>query len=177
MGVGVSSVFRGSRFFDPESLGGWKRDSVREVDAVTGCFLLIRRSLWNELGGFDEQFFMYGEETDLCLRARRAGHRSVICPDATLIHYGGRSERTRADKMIKLFKAKTQLFEKHWRPGARWFGDAMLRAWAVTRLAATGVLRLARPSYNDAHGVWREIWRRRAEWTAGGDGAPRLPFR
>ena len=168
MGTGISTILRGSRLFDPESLGGWERDSVREVDAVTGCFLLIRRPLWQELGGFDEQFFMYGEETDLCLRAWKAGHRSLICPDATLIHYGGKSERTRADKMIKLFRAKSQLFDKHWRPGMRWFGGAMLRLWAFSRVAATGVLCRVRPSQAATHDVWREIWRRRAEWSNDG---------
>jgi GT2 family glycosyltransferase len=165
MGLGLSSMFRGSRLFDPESIGGWKRDSVREVDAVTGCFFLIRRSLWELLGGFDERFFMYGEETDLCLRAWKAGSRCAINPEATLIHYGGKSERTRADKMAKLFRAKTQLFEKHWRPGTRWFGGTMLRLWAFTRMAGTGLLANAQPSRMATYEAWREIWRRRAEWS------------
>ena len=164
MGVGLTSLFRGSSLFDPESLGRWERDTVREVDAVTGCFFLIRSPLWRELGGFDEQFFMYGEETDLCLRAWRSGARCVICPEATLIHYGGKSERTRADKMVKLFRAKTQLVEKHWRPGAKWFGRWMLKLWALTRMLATGVLRLIRPSHSGSYEAWREIWGRRAEW-------------
>jgi len=165
MGLGLSSVFRGSRLFDPESIGGWRRDSVREVDAVTGCFFLFRRSLWQQLGGFDERFFMYGEETDLCLRAWKAGSRCAINPEATLIHYGGKSERTRADKMAKLFRAKTQLFQKHWRPGTRWFGGGMLRLWAFTRMAGTRMLAVAQPSRTASYEAWREVWRRRAEWS------------
>src|SRR5690606_12092320 len=66
-GLGISTLMRGSRLFNPEGLGRWKRDSVRAVPVVTGCFLLIRRDLWEQLGGFDEGFFMYGEETDLCM--------------------------------------------------------------------------------------------------------------
>jgi GT2 family glycosyltransferase len=173
-GVGLSSVFRGSRLFDPEAIGGWERDTVREVDAVTGCFLLIRRSLWQELGGFDERFFMYGEETDLCLRAWESGNLCMICPDATLIHLGGKSERTRAEHMIKLFKAKTQLFEKHWRPGMRGFGIAMLRLWALTRLAATGLLRLVQPSRLPSYQAWHEIWSRREEWSGRGPSRLRM---
>jgi GT2 family glycosyltransferase len=164
-GVGLSSVFRRSPWFDPESLGPWRRDTVREVPAVTGCFLLIRRELWERLGGFDESFFMYGEETDLCLRAAKLGQRCVICPDAQLIHYGGRSERARADKMVKLFRAKAQLFERHWRPGWIGFGIAMLKLWALTRMVAFGLASLVSPRRAEAYETWREIWRRRGEYT------------
>ena len=71
----LSTVFKGSRVFDPESLGGWQRDTVREVDIVTGCLLLAPREVWDELGGFDERFFMYGEDGDLALRAAGLGLR------------------------------------------------------------------------------------------------------
>jgi GT2 family glycosyltransferase len=164
MGVGLSSLFRQSRVFDPESLGRWKRDSVREVDAVTGCFLLINREIWQHLGGFDESFFMYGEETDLCWRARKMGIKCVIYPDAQLIHYGGKSEKTRADKMVRLFAAKTRLFEKHWHPGHIWFGVRMLELWAWSRMTAQNVLRWFKPSLNGGYRTWREIWRRRNEY-------------
>jgi GT2 family glycosyltransferase len=163
-GLGLSSIFRQSRWFDSESLGPWRRDSARTVDAVTGCFLLIRKSLWTELGGFDETFFMYGEDTDLCLRAWKAGYICMICPDAQLIHYGGQSESVRADKMVKLFTAKARLFEKHWRAGDVWFGLCMLDLWAWSRMVALGLLRHFRPGANAGYEAWREIWRRRREW-------------
>ena len=63
----LSSVFRENRLFDPESLGGWKRDSVRDVDIVTGCLLFVSSQLWQEQGGFDPRFFVYGEDADLAL--------------------------------------------------------------------------------------------------------------
>src|SRR5690606_2943956 len=97
--VGLSAAFRGSRLLNPEGLGSWRRDSVREVDIVTGCFLLLPRALWERLGGFHPDFFMYGEEADLCLRARRLGVRPIITPEATIVHYGGRSENKRIQKM------------------------------------------------------------------------------
>jgi GT2 family glycosyltransferase len=181
--VGLSSLFRGSRWFDPESLGPWGRDTVREVDCVTGCFLLIRRSIWEQLGGFDESFFMYGEETDLCLRARKLGHKCMICPDATIIHYGGASEKVRADKMVKLFTAKALLFERHW--DRRWvgFGIRMLDLWALTRVVAFWAVRWLGPARKEAYQTWRSIWLRRHEWRRAGkrphpDGAvpdPRHP--
>lgn len=164
MGLGVSSLFRQSRLFDPESLGSWRRDTVREVDAVTGCFFLIRRSLWQQLGGFDESFFMYGEETDLCMRARRLGYKCMICPQAELIHYGGASERVRADKMVKLFRAKARLIEKHWSPAQARFGKTMLKTWALTRMLGTGVLCRFNPRRRDSFEAWRDIWRRRSTY-------------
>ena len=78
--TGLVAAFRDSALFDTENIGGWARDSVREVDIVSGCFFLIRTALWRELGGFDPRFFMYGEEVDLCHRARARGWRPVVTP-------------------------------------------------------------------------------------------------
>ena len=166
MGLGLSAVFRRSRWFDPESLGPWPRDTVAEVDAVTGCFLLIRREWWQRLGGFDETFFMYGEDTDLCLRAWQQGSKCLICPDAELIHYGGASEKIRADKMIRLFRAKAQLVRKHWRPGSVWFGLRMLDLWALSRMIVTGLLQMVDPRRADAYRAWRDVWQGRERFHA-----------
>lgn len=165
MGLGLSALFRGSRCFDSESLGRWRRDTVRQVDAITGCFLLIRRRLWDELRGFDESFFMYGEETDLCLRANRRGVRCLVCPDATLIHYGGASEAVRSDKLVKVLKARRQLFERHWRPALVGFGVSMLKLWALTRTIAWGALALMSRARADRYEAWREVWERRSEFS------------
>ena len=89
LATGLTAAFPRSTIFDPEAMGGWQRDTVREVDIVVGCFLLIRRDLWTRLGGFDLRYFMYGEEADLCLRARRLGFRPMITPDAEIMHLVG----------------------------------------------------------------------------------------
>ena len=94
--IGLRALFKNSPIFSSELYGGWSRDRVREVDIVSGCFFLIKRSLWDRLGGFDPAYFMYGEEADLCLRARTFGARPVVTPEATIIHYGGASEAVRA---------------------------------------------------------------------------------
>ena len=67
--LGLTYFAPKSSIFSPEAYGGWDRDTVRHVDIVTGCFLMIDRDLWKQLGGFDPLFFMYGEEADLCRRA------------------------------------------------------------------------------------------------------------
>lgn len=164
-GVGLTSIFRRSNWFDPEAYGSWPRDSVREVDIVSGCLFLIKKSLWDQLGGFDPAFFMYAEEADLCLRARKSGARPIITPEAVIVHYGGASEKVRADKTVRLFRAKCQLIRRHWRPGLVSYGVAMyriaalLRAMAFMGLAMTGLKR-----FEAGSSPWPEIWYRRNEW-------------
>lgn len=164
MGSGLSSLFRRSAIFDPESLGSWARDTEREVDIVTGCLLMLPTELWRKLDGFDLDFFMYGEDADLCLRAQRAGARCVICPDATIVHYAGQSEKVRADKMVRLFTAKSQLFKKHGSPVFTWFAIRMLDFWAWTRMAALSILKLVKPARRESYESWRDVWRQRATW-------------
>ena len=164
LGSGLVALGRGTRLLDSESLGPWKRDSARQVPAVTGCFLLLAKSLWDSLGGFDESFFMYGEETDLCMRATERGHHCFICPEATIVHYGGASETLRTDKMVKLFKAKAQLFKRHWPPRSRWFGVLCLDLWAWTRMIAFFFLRWRSSRLAESYQTLRDIWRQRDQW-------------
>ncbi len=90
----LSTVFRRSRLFDPESLGTWQRDTIREVPIITGCLLLIRRDDFVELGGMDEDFFLYGEDAEFSMRAAARGMARVVYPPAAIIHtVGGSSAR------------------------------------------------------------------------------------
>jgi len=103
-----------SRFFGRERMTWWDRDDVREVDALTGCFMLVRREAIEDVGLMDERFFMYGEETDWCYRFKRAGWRNLFYPGASIIHLGGGSTRARADDMnIQLRRSILQFMKKH----------------------------------------------------------------
>jgi len=172
--TGLASLLRRNRFFDPESLGSWPRDSVRRVDIVSGCFLLIRRELWLALGGFDEAFFMYGEDADLCLRARAAGHACMITPAAELVHHGGASERSRPDKLVRLFRAKAQLFAKHWPRARARTGARLLGLWALSRMLAFRALSFASARSRERARTWSSVWSRRREWldAVGGTRSP-----
>jgi GT2 family glycosyltransferase len=163
--VGLSAIFPRSEVFDPESLGRWERDTVQSVEVISGCLLIMRRKLWNRLGGFDPRFFMYCEDADLCLRVQQAGLECQIDPDAVIVHYSGASETVKADKMVRLFGAKRLYFEKHWPEPAAWIGTRTLSLHAATRMTAYGLFRLIAPRHQKAFRTWVAIWRRRSDWT------------
>lgn len=163
---GLSTLFPDHRWFDPESLGGWRRDSVREVDVISGCLLLVRRSLWEQLGGFDERYWMYGEDADLCARARRAGARPVVTPDATITHLVGASSDSAGAKTVQLMRAKATLIRTHWRPRLRPVGIALLEIGVGMRALVFSVSGAGNRSGAKAT-FWREAWRQRRGWRAG----------
>jgi len=165
--TGLTFLFPRSRLFNSEAYGDWARDKEASVDIVTGCFLLIDHDLWKQLNGFDLTFFMYAEEADLCLRAREHGARPAITPTAELIHYGGASEATRTDKVIKTTRGRVTLMRKHWSAPAFVMGRALLLLWSFSRMVGSRMLSGPQDEPGKAQGKWREIWNRRTEWLAG----------
>ena len=161
--------FPGFELFNGEAIGGFARDDERRVDIVSGCFFLIETALWRGLHGFDPLFFMYGEEADLCLRAHAFSARPMITPDATIVHYGGASERVRSDKMVRLLAAKASLIDRHWRPAFAGTGRALLAAWPLTRMIATSAIAVLTfgAMMGETATTWRQVWARRSEWRCG----------
>ena len=108
---------------------------------------------------------MYGEETDLCMRAISEGMQPIVTPDATIIHHGGASEKVLLDKMVRLLDGQIRLFRRHFSPiGFKLVYHAM-RFGVIARLVATELKRRIRGS--DSENLWLGIWGRRAEWTRG----------
>jgi GT2 family glycosyltransferase len=170
--TGLSSAFPASERFNPEGIGGWQRDTEREVDAISGCLLLVERDVWQRLGGFDEDFFMYGEDIDLAVRAHEIGCRPAITPQAVVQHEVGASSGA-LDKHLMLYRGKASLVRKLWSgPSQRLavgllVGGVGLRAmagrWAGRLLPGRG------GSDRTEAGIWAQLWRRRGEWRLGWD--------
>ena len=171
---GLALAFPRSALFNPERYGGWQRDSERAVDVVQGCFLLIRRDLWNALGGFDPSFVMYGEEADLCRRARALGAQPRMTPEAAIIHYAGASSTRRSDKDALVLKAKITLARRHLPAWQRPPALFLLRMWPLSRrLGAALIARLTgRVDAAETARRWGAVWNRRKDWQ---DGFPALP--
>jgi GT2 family glycosyltransferase len=165
---GLRGLLRRFEAFNPEGLGAWQRDSERRVDIVSGCFLMIERAFWNRLGGFDRRFFMYGEEADLCARARAAGARPLMTPSACIIHYGGASATSHASKIAYVMGARIGLIERQYAGLGRVVGKSASLAHVAVRAFSFRLLGALFPArYAAKAREWGSAWARRAEWRNG----------
>ncbi len=136
-----------SDWFLSDSYTGWNGETQRTVDRHSGCFLLMRGDLLKRLGGFDEQFFYYYEDMDLCRRIWEAGYSIIYTPEVTITHLGGQSTKRspmsfQLDSQITRYRYFYKYFGKRGVRGCR-------RASLVSqflRLLGYGLLQLLSPS-------------------------------
>jgi N-acetylglucosaminyl-diphospho-decaprenol L-rhamnosyltransferase len=103
-----------SRILNGFYYGEFAHDERRRVDWVTGACLLVRRELFEQLGGFDESFFLYSEEVDLLYRARQLGAETWYDPAAEVEHeWGGTAGRTSALTLEEQARSHVRYFDKH----------------------------------------------------------------
>ena len=144
----------GSRLLNPLYARGFDHESVREPDYLYGACLLVRRAAVEEVGGLDEDFFMFSEETEWCYRFRQAGWSVVFAPVADVVHVGGASHGG------KLFRENVR---GHLRFLAKHRGVAYAeRARRLLRVA----LRLRGALYRGERGAQ---YRDAARWLGSGD--------
>ena len=103
--------------YNPKKFGQYDalhlgEDEVGEVDSLTGAFMLMPRRVLDEVGFLDEDFFMYGEDIDLCYRIKEAGYGILYYPEAQIIHYKGGSSKRRRHKVIYDFHQAMWIFYK-----------------------------------------------------------------
>jgi N-acetylglucosaminyl-diphospho-decaprenol L-rhamnosyltransferase len=97
---------------------GSRRESAT-VDWVSGACMLVRRTAYDEVGGFDARYFLYWEDADLCRRLRARGHEIRYVPAATAVHRVGHSSKTARAASIKAFHTSAYLYyATHVAPGA-----------------------------------------------------------
>ena len=126
----------------------WEHDETRVVDHVIGAFFLMRQSFFESLGGFDERFFVYLEDLDLSLRARKAGYKSVYLSDSQAFHLGGgTSGQVKAQRLFYALSSRLLFGFKHFSPLNAWgLLFITLTIELLTRLA----LALCKVSWRDA---------------------------
>jgi len=121
----------GNRFTREYLMADWDHNAIREVDWVSGAAMCIRRETWDQVGGFDEGFFMYAEDIDWCLRAQQAGWKICYIPQAVIDHRIGRSSDQRPIPMVVEFhRSMARFYTKHY--AQRW-------PWGVRLLPLLGI--------------------------------------
>ncbi len=109
--TGLNHVFPRSKIFSSYYMGHLDEDSTQAVDVLSGAFMMIKKNVLNQTGGFDERFFMYAEDIDLSYRIHKAGFKNYYLPATTIIHFKG--ESTLKDfRYVKMFYFAMQLFMK-----------------------------------------------------------------
>lgn len=110
--TGLSNLFSKSRIFARYNLTFLDENKTYEVDAVSGSFMMVRKEVYGKVGGFDEQFFMYGEDLDLCYRIQKSGFKVFYVHTTQIIHYKGESTKRSNLDETKLFYDAMHIFVK-----------------------------------------------------------------
>lgn len=139
----------------------WPHDESRVVDHVIGAFYLVRRDLFNALGGFDERFFLYLEDLDLSLRAKKAGWDTVFLANIQAFHAGGGTSRQiKARRLFYATRSKVQYAFKHF----SWLGAlTVLFATLFIELLVRTVHAVARGSGSALRETW-SAWGMLLRW-------------
>ena len=101
--IGFSALFPKSSRFNRYSLGHLNSFKNHEVDVLAGAFMMIPKSVLELTGGFDERFFMFGEEAELCFRLKKNGFKIKFVPESKIIHFGGASA-SKSNNQVKVEK-------------------------------------------------------------------------
>jgi GT2 family glycosyltransferase len=110
--MGLSRLFPHSKVMAKYNLTYLDPNQPHEVDAVSGAFLLIRKSVVDRIGMLDETFWIFGEDIDWCIRAQKAGWKVMYYPDAHILHYKGIGCSTNSRKTNYEYYRAMYLFHK-----------------------------------------------------------------
>lgn len=110
--TGLSKLFPKSKLFAKYNLTYLDENMTYEVDAISGSFMMMRRELYEKIGGFDADFFMYGEDLDFCYRTQQTGFKIYYFHETEIIHYKGESTKRSSIDETNVFYQAMQLFVK-----------------------------------------------------------------
>ena len=108
----ISLVFPKSSIFNRYYLGHLDEHQTNEVDVLTGAFMWVRNDVLDQVGGFDEDYFMYGEDIELSYQINSNGHKIVYLPETSIIHFKGESTKKASFKYLKNFYGAMGIYAK-----------------------------------------------------------------
>jgi O-antigen biosynthesis protein len=137
---GLSRIFPKSKKFGQYNLSYLDPKQECEVDAVSGSFMCMPRALFQDIGGFDEAFFMYGEDLDICFRVKEKGYKVWYTPRTQIIHFKGRSSSKQSFKSRKAWYEAMLIFSRKYRHIHKSFLPGWLIAAGIAFRAAITVI-------------------------------------
>jgi GT2 family glycosyltransferase len=141
--TGLATTFKNSRLFAGEHMYYFAHDRVLPVDVLVGCFSMIRREAFDDVGLLDEDLFMYGDDIDWCRRCWKAGWQVVFYPGAKAVHDRG---RITAPFPVRFAVAQQRSVLHYWRKHHGWLGVIGIRSIMLlrhlARYAASAVIGL-----------------------------------
>ena len=142
---GLSLVFPRSKVFSRYHLGHLDPGQTHEVDVLAGAYLMARKSLLDEVGGFDETFFMYGEDVDLSYRIQKSGYRNYYFAGTTIIHFKGESTKRGSLNYVRMFYQAMSVFvQKHYGGTRAGIFNAAIQFAIWTRAAISALTKFIR---------------------------------
>ncbi len=116
---GLSRLFPRSKIFSRYHLGHLDKNTNNKVDVLAGAFMLVRKQALEKTGGFDERFFMYGEDVDLSYRIEEAGYANYYFAESSILHFKGESTRKGSLNYVRMFYKAMSIFVKKHYGGSR----------------------------------------------------------
>ena len=131
---GLAGLFPRSKIFARYHLGHLPENENHEVDVLAGAFMMIPKKILDEIGNFDERFFMYGEDVDLSYRIQKAGYKNYYFAESTIIHFKGESTKRGSLNYVRLFyKAMSLFVKKHYSGSKAGFFIFLIQAAIIIR--------------------------------------------
>jgi GT2 family glycosyltransferase len=119
---GLINLFPTSKTIAAYYAGHLNEHTSNEIDVLSGAYMLVKKEVLDKTGGFDEAFFMYGEDIDLSYRIRKAGYKNFYFADSTIIHFKGESTNQNSARYVKVFYQAMNIFvHKHFNMASSWW--------------------------------------------------------
>jgi N-acetylglucosaminyl-diphospho-decaprenol L-rhamnosyltransferase len=151
---GLIKIFPHSKILGGYYLGHLPEKENNEVDVLTGAYMMVKKHVLEKTGGFDELFFMYGEDIDLSYRIKQAGYKNYYLADSSIIHFKGESTQKNIAYTKLFYKAMGIFVEKHYGKQSRLFSIMLRMAIAIRGIVSfAGQFFLRRQSLQESDNI------------------------